>query len=384
MTADAGKNRRSGKRASGEGTIYERNGRWYGSVQINGDRRWLSGKDRKTVVAQIAECRQQAERGMLPPREKLTIEQFCERWLADVVIPARRKNTSRTYAKILRNHAYPGVGNIKLRDLRPAHLARLNNEVRAKGVSESTVRQVHTTLQTALAQAVEWGEIPTNVAERITPPRRDTREMRPLTREEAQILRRSADERSDPLAPLWRFLIDTGCRIGEALAVRWEDLDLLAGRVKIRRTLVDIDRGGAPTFGEPKTSKGQRSITLMPSTVAALRAHRLRQHEHRLRLGPDWPDYDLVFCTSVGTALYRMNAHRALKQALRRAGLPDIRLHDLRHTCATLLLEAGENPRVVADRLGHSDVALTLRLYAHVTENMEAGAADRLARVLDG
>ena len=160
-------------------------------------------------------------------------------------------------------------------------------------------------------------------------------------------------------------------------------MNLDTGRVTVRRTLIRVDRGGAPRFGTPNTAKGQRSVTLTPATTAALRGHKTRQTEQWLRLGADWAGYDLAFSTSLGTALRDSDVHRMLKCALMRAGLPTVSPHAARHTAATLMLEAGVNPRV-DDRLGHADVAITLRRYSQVTDSMEADAAARMAKALHG
>ena len=134
MSSKGTDKRRPSRQASGEGTIYERNGRFYGSVQMDGDRRWLSGKDRKSVVQQIAELRQQGERGALPPREAVTVQQFCERWVADVIVPGRRENTARNYEQQLRVNVYPTLGRVKLRELRPMHLTKLYSDLLARGL----------------------------------------------------------------------------------------------------------------------------------------------------------------------------------------------------------------------------------------------------------
>src|SRR5262249_1327555 len=156
-------------------------------------------------------------------------------------------------------------------------------------------------------------------------------------------------------------------------------------RVTIRRTQNGVDRGGAPRFGPPKTARSIRTISLLPDTLAALRSHRARQNIERLACGPDYATYDLIFATQIGTAMHRSEAWRHLHSATKRAGLPaSLRPHDLRHTAATLMLEAGINARVVSDRLGHGSVALTLGIYGHVTPPMESDAMDRFARVMDG
>jgi integrase len=169
-------------------------------------------------------------------------------------------------------------------------------------------------------------------------------------------------------------------RRGEQLALRWADTDLERGTLAVRRNLA---RGAdGLVFGEPKTKAGRRSITIPAPVVAALRAHRAKQNERRLQLGADWQDHDLVFDRGDGTVLHPNVVTKAFARHARRLGLPPIRLHDLRHTAATLMLANGEHPRIVQERLGHSDVSMTLGRYSHVTETMQREAADRLAALL--
>ena len=195
----------------------------------------------------------------------------------------------------------------------------------------------------------------------------------------------SSEAAGDRHAPLWRLLVDTDCRIGEALALTWGDVDLDRQKLAIRRTLVKVERDGTPTTGDPKTPRSVRRVTLAPDTVAALRAHRARQLEERLACGPAHADHGLIFASPIGTGTRTTAVLRPFRAALRRAELPaTLRTHDLRHTVATLMLQAGVNSRVAADRLGHASVVMTLTVYAHVTESMEADAADRVTRLMAG
>jgi integrase len=192
----------------------------------------------------------------------------------------------------------------------------------------------------------------------------------------AQFLNGVAEDR---LSGAWWLLATTGMRRGEVLGLRWQDVDLDAGRLTISRTLVttEVQRKGEPGFawGTPKTGKGRRQVALDPSTVAALRSHRTRQRQERLAAGAAYDEGDLVCCLEDGRPLHPKTLSYYFARHVKRLDLPRIRLHDLRHTHATLALQAGVHPRVVQERLGHANVSITLDTYSHVDLDMQAIAA---------
>jgi integrase len=185
----------------------------------------------------------------------------------------------------------------------------------------------------------------------------------------------------DDLSALWRLALLTGMRRGELLALRWQDVNLDSGMLSVRRTLTYSKAGYA--FGEPKTAKGKRRIELDSGCVDALRAHRTRQLERRLMYGSVWIDTDLVFENGTGSLLPPNVLGKRFQQAAKATGLPRIRLHDLRHTAASLMLENGAHPKIVQERLGHSDIAMTLNRYSHVMPGMQRDVTDRLAALLE-
>jgi integrase len=210
----------------------------------------------------------------------------------------------------------------------------------------------------------------------VDPPRVRTPEMRPLTPTEARELLQAAE--SNRLKALYVLAVTTGMRQGEILGLGWEDVDLEAGVVRVRRTLT-LAKGG-PRLTEPKTRGSRRSIRLTTSAVEALERHRERQEGEGVAKGDEWNDMGLVFCTRRGTPIRRDNLHdKYWKPLLRRSGLPDIRFHDLRHTCATLLLTKGVHPKIVSEMLGHSSIAITLDTYSHVIP----GLGDAAARAME-
>ena len=248
------------------------------------------------------------------------------------------------------------------------------------GLSSRTVQYIHVTIHKALKQALNDGLVPRNVAEAVKPPQVRREEIEPLTPEQTKRLVEFVSE--DRLAALYVLAVTAGLRQGELLGLKWEDVDLDHGILRVKRTLSGI-KDGKPVFGTPKTAKGRRSVKLTAKAVEALEKHRERQIEECNQLVKLWRDCDLVFPTRVGTPISRHNlVTRSFKPLLVRAGFPDIRFHDLRHTCATLMLVVGTNPKVVQEMLGHANVSITLDTYSHLLRNMQGEAVGRLDNLL--
>jgi integrase len=221
-----------------------------------------------------------------------------------------------------------------------------------------------------------------NPADFVDLPRQARKEMKALSVEEVDRFMTAAA--ADRWHVLFAFALATGMRPGEYLGLQWKDVDLRAGTVKVQRSLVREGKGWY--FSEPKTARSRRTIPLPRTTVAMLADHKRQQAEERLAAGAGYANHDLVFATALGSPLGEQNlASRHFKPLLRAAGLPsDIRLYDLRHTCATMLMEAGENPKVVSERLGHATITLTLDTYSHVLPTMQREAASKLESLLFG
>jgi integrase len=243
------------------------------------------------------------------------------------------------------------------------------------GLSASTVHKVHTILHKALARAVAWQMVPRNVTDAVEPPRPAPREMRPQSPAEARKLLDAAQ--GDRLEALYVLAATTGMRQGELLALKWQDVDLGNATVSVRRTLTRS--GGRYTLGEPKTKKSRRSIRLTPRAANVLEQHLERQLSDIQMLGDNYADQGLVFSTDTGTPFNPSNVRqRSFTPLLRKASIPHIRFHDLRHTCATLLLGKGTHPKLVQELLGHATVAITLDTYSHVMPGM----GDQTARAM--
>ncbi len=235
------------------------------------------------------------------------------------------------------------------------------------GLSPATVQKIHAVLRKALAQAVRWSMIPRNVADAVKAPRPAPKEMRPLSPGQARKLLQAS--RGHRLEALYLLAVHTGMRQGELLALKWEDVDLNAGVIRVKRTLTRD--GGRISLGEPKTRRSRRTVHLTGAAAEALRSHLERQLEDIGRLGDRYRDHGLVFTSGVGTPIHPTHLRRrSFVPLLEAAGLPRIRFHDLRHTCATLLLARNVHPKYVQELLGHATVAITLDTYSHVIPGM--------------
>ena len=284
-------------------------------------------------------------------------------------------------------HIVPGLGKHPLGKLAPHHVQNFLNERLASGLKPRTVQQIHGILRSALNRAVKWQLVPRNVAsgDLVDPPRGASPDICPLDAGQAERLLAAAS--GHRYEHLYAFLLSTGLRLGEALALRWHDqdgrvlVDLDARRATIRYTLERL-RGRPWRFGEPKSESGRRLVPLASPALAALKAQRRRVAEMRLKVADAWQDHDLVFPSAVGTPLDGSNVYHEYKKLLKKAGLPlSHRPHDLRHSTATYLLHAGVDPRIVMEIMGWSQVSM-LKRYQHVLPVMLDDAAARLEAVL--
>jgi integrase len=278
----------------------------------------------------------------------------------------------------------PVIGQLPVAQLSPADVQRVFTKMREKDVCSNTRRRIFSVLSSALDVAVEWGVIAQNPAAQVQIPRREKKEMRAMTREEARSFLAVTDRGC--WGEYFRLMIVTGMRPGESFALRWEDIDFEHHVISVQRSLVWKGRSseGWMLVG-PKTERGRRQISIPRSLAESLAVLKRRQDEVRRRAGERYDDRGFVFANRWGRPVYhRQFIRRVFKVALERAGLPKgIRLYDLRHTSATLLLKAGEHIKVVSERLGHASVSITLEVYVHVLPGMQEDAASRIEALLD-
>lgn len=379
------------RRGHGEGSIYQRSdGRWAASISLEGGKRkTFYGRTRKAVQEQLKTALHQQQQGILATGPQQKVEQFLQHWLENVHKQSIRSRTYERYEEIVRLHLVPGIGHHQLQKLSPQHLQSFYTNKLEEGLSTTTVISFHNVLHKALETAVRWNLISRNVCDLVSPPRRKRFEIQPLSVEQVQQL--VAVTRDHRLEALFLLALATGMRRGELLGLKWQDINFQTDMLQIRRILTRVPtkvkkpQGAAYVEAEPKTEKGRRSILLPPFVVEALKQHRARQLEARLKAGAAWQEHDYVFCTSVGTHLHpTRDVLNQLKVLLAKAELPDIRFHDLRHSSATMLLSMGVHPKIVQEILGHSQISMTMDTYSHVLPTMQKEAMSKLNELLQG
>ena len=386
----------AGKRGHGEGTITKRpDGRWMAQITIGRDpatgklkRLTRYFKTRQEAQAWLAEVQHQMNTGSFVEPNKVTVADWLDRWLEVYVKPKVRAKTYHGYRDAARLHIIPKIGHIPLTQLQAGDLQMLYNEklqsgrLNGKGgLYSRTIHLMHQVIHGALQQAVKEQLVYRNVSEAVSLPKMRHKEIQPLTAE--QVTRFLEVAKEDRLYAAFLMDIGTGMRRGELLALRWQDIDLKKGVAHIRRSLGRVKAEGGQTktalvFDEPKTSKSKRDVPLPGEVIRELKEHRKRQLQEKLLFGQAYQDNDLVFATEDGKPIDPDNFGKRYARLLDKAGIPHVALHNLRHTCATLLLEAGEHPKVVQELLGHTKVSTTLDLYSHVRPELLEQAAEKL------
>lgn len=371
------------KRGAGEGTCYfdKRRGVWVAQLPpdaLTGKRPQRTAATQREALALLAELRAERQGGKDSTAKQPTIAGFLETWLDDVIKPTLRPSTYASYSWVVRAYVVPTLGRLRLEALTPALCQRWANQL-AHEVAATTVRNTYLRLRAALDVAVDWHYIERNPALRIKLPPLPPSGAQVYTVEQARLLLRAAEGwRLEPAA--WALLL-LGLRRGEVLGLAWRDFDRKAGTIKITQQVQFI--GGAVVISStPKTDNARRTLPLPPGLHALLLAHWSNQQEER-SICPDWKEHGLIFPSDVGTPITPTNLRRSLHVLCGRAGVPLLRVHDCRHTCATLLGEQGEQESVIAALLGHAPATITGH-YAHVSLDMLRAAVTKLETTLKG
>lgn len=372
------------RRSRGDGSVYPRaDGKWAGALDLGSGsgrrrRKVVYGNSRSEVQAKLRAVQRTLDAGLQVLPERLTVGRFLDSWLSETVRPSVRPKTYVGYEQIVRVHLGPAIGHLRLAALDPRDVQAMLNAKRASGLSPRTVQSIRAVLRTALNRAVKWGLLSRNVAALTDGPHVEHRQLTVFTPVEA---RRFVDAvGADRDGPLYITALGLGLRQGEALALRWADIDFDLRTVSVARSLSRAS--GHAEFVEPKTARSARSVALPAFVAATLREHRKRQLGLRVMQGPRWSDQGLVFSTSTGTAMDGPNVTKRFKRVLSALGFEPMRFHDLRHSFASLQLALGVDARVVMETLGHSDIRLTLNTYTHVIPELQHDAAGRLDGML--
>jgi integrase len=389
--------------ANGRSSIYQdARGYWHGRVTIGEkedgalDRRHVGGRTKSEVTAKVRELeRRRSEQTVTKAGQRWTVAQWLEHWLIDIARPALRHNSWDAYRIAVRIHAIPALGRHRLDKVKPDHLQALYNKMIASGLSPATAHQVHRTLHTAFALAVEAGYMPRNPATGKIAPKVRKLKVRPY---EAREIRKLMDAALEQFGGVrWIIALALGLRQGELLALHWSNVDLEAGelRVDYSRPRPRYAHGCEspcgqkypgkcpnririnPERGETKSDASHRTIGMPGELTQLLREHRDRQNAVRLEAGDSWKKGDWVFTSTIGEPLSNISDYRRWKALIKKAGVRDARLHDARHTAATTLLLLGVSERAVIDIMGWSTGKMTL-VYQHITGGVRKDVADKV------
>jgi integrase len=366
------------KRGNGEGSVFKRGNRWVAQVGTGKNRETKYFDTQKDANAWRHKMIEQRHQGLVFAGSKVSLSKFLDEWLV-VAKTSVRPNTFQQYSQVVHQHINPVLGYIVLKDLRPDHVQSLYTNKLANGVSPSSTRMIHAVIHRALNHALKLGLVYRNVADSVTRPKVVRKEMKTLNDYQVRQLIQVAESEQMRLL-LWVAVV-TGLRQGELLGLKWSDLDWMSRRIQIQRQ-VQRRKGDGLVFCEPKSASGRRVIVLGKSTIDKMREYKNNQLKERILLGEKWQDNDLIFPSPIGTPLDPSNVLKAYKDCLKRADLPNLRFHDLRHSAATLMLQQGVNPKIVSERLGHSDISLTLNTYSHVLPPMQEEAAEKMDDLL--
>lgn len=419
------------RRGRGEGSITQRaDGRWMGRVELGWEhgrrrRKAVYGRTRQEVAGKIRQAQDQADKGLPFPNERQTVGEFLQSWLTQKQ-RALRPRAFASYEQTIRDHLLPGLEKLPLWKVTPQHVAAWFDRHQTAGASARTIRYARAILRAALNQALSWGLVARNVASLVEAPRHVAKQIQPLTPEQARTLIDAA--RPHRLGALLSVATALGLRLGEAVGLRWVDINFPAGELSVRQALERSGGNGAVRrplvqkrhdlrrrlkaapprsaerrelreqlaalrvewrkvrttlrVTEPKSARSRRTVKMPSVVIVALKAHRVQQNKERLATGGEWVDSGLVFTTPRGTPLDPRNATREYRTILADADLPPARFHDLRHTAATLLLAQGVDPRTIMETLGHSQISLTLNTYSHVMPALQADAAAKIDAIL--
>lgn len=353
----------------------KKDGRSAVEVRVNGKVKTIYGKTRKEVAEKMLDAQVAKREGRLVVGRKPTVQEYLNGWL-EAVRPSIKPKTHEGYSLHVRR-VVPLVGAIRVDKLTPGHIEQMEAELQ-KTLAAQTVLHVHRCLHRAFGRAVRHGDMPCNPIDLVDAPRPERKEMQTYSVEEVQAVFDATE--GDRLHALWVLLSLLGLRLGEALGLKWDDIDWQRRTITNRRALQRQAGGKGLVFVEPKSKSSQRTVEVGETTLRALEAHQSRQAFEK-SIQSRWAEHNLVFPSEVGTPLEVGRVHKHWTRATEKAGVRRIRPHDLRHTAASLALASDVHPRVVQELLGHSNISLTLGTYSHVTPTMHREAVETVEKL---
>ncbi len=341
---------------------------------------WITaGPSKREAEKQMAKLIHELDSGNYIKPDKAIMKDYLEKWLLDYAKPNLSPRSYDRYAGIISKYLIPELGRIKLTQLRPEHLQKHYTTGLNKGLSARTVRYHHALIHIALQTAIKWGLINRNVADAVDPPRFNRSTMQTWSENEINCFLVAA--KKSHYYPLFYTALFTGMRRGELLALRWQDVDFIYSQIYINRSLHQL-RNGSYIFTQPKSEKSRRTIAMSSSLFIVLGEHRKAKEAEALLLGQPINEADLVFSNS-GKPLRPNTVTYAWERIAAQAGVKVIRLHDARHTHASLMLKQGTHPKIVQERLGHTSIQMTLDTYSHVAPGIQQAAAESFDKLLN-
>ena len=367
------------KRANNEGTVYKLpSGHWCAQLSLEGKRISKTHNTQKEALDWLRQMRGQIDDGLTYASTRILLSEFLDLWLISTK-SSKRPSTWTQYSQITRKYVNPYLGQIKIKNLRPEQIQAFYSRLLEQHVGIYTVMKIHDVLHAALEHAARMGIINRNPAGFVQAPKGPDKEMSVLS--ESQVSQFLVSLIGHRWEALFVLAIVTGARQMELLGLKWTDLDWAKRTIRIERQLLKPDGTGV-RFTSPKTRLGKRTLPLGGKTIEILRTHyQLQQAEHRAA-GDAWKEHGLMFTTGNGTPIHPRNLLRDYKILLRDAGLPSIRFHDLRHTAASLMLNANIAPIVVSRRLGHAKASITLDVYGHLIPTVQPEVADIIDEIV--
>ncbi len=342
---------------------------------------WITVKGtKKDAEKRLSETLYQLDNGTFLKPGKTTVAEFLERWLKDYAQPNLSHKGFERYSGIVKKHLIPQIGSVTLTQLKPFHLQKQYVIMMENGLSAGTIHYHHAVIHKALKTAMKWGLVNRNVADSVDIPRIEQKEMQVWDEDEVTSFLETA--KSSPYYALFHTVIFTGMRRSEVLALRWKDVNFIFSQVYINHSLHHL-KDGSYVFSQPKSARSRRTIALSPDAITVLSDHREVKEKLGEALGKPLTDEALVFCNEEGKPWRPNTITRAWNTQAKKAGVPVIRLHDARHTHASLMLKAGIHPKVVQERLGHSSIQITLDTYSHVAPGIQQAAAETFDKLIN-
>ena len=373
-------------RSHGEGSVFERkngdrNKPFVAQIPLGGGKKKIVGyyATKQEAVTAKNKALHEIEQIKRVGNTRQKVGEYLEYWLENIHRISVRLSSYVQTRNIIKHHLIPALGEIPIQKLTAREVQQFYGKLQEEHLSSQRIRSVHIALHKALKDAVQADLLRDNVCDRVTLPRLDTGERHPLTQTQAQQFIQAA--KGNPWETLLIVALTTGLRRGELRALRWQDIDLEKRIVHIHRSAISVNGYGV-VDSEPKTHKSKRNIVLHAFVIEMLKNHRRVQLEQRLKKGATWKDLDLVFPNRVGDYFCKDSLYRNFARILRKAGLPPMHIHDLRHSAATILLAMGVNIRVVQEILGHSNISTTLGIYGHVLPGMQEEAMKKCGKIL--